>query len=177
MIPSPWRITTRHWRIRWCQFQRDHLSGEVPADTKMFLSSRFIYDNKERIILYVTNWGGNPMKVYGRLNVNSANTTDREWKRKRFMWTLWPPMSLGTIYLWIWRMCIARRKEDVNLQTHFQSKFCASIPYRRYDNGWDTHGTAPYAVPYTINVSIFTGLDFCINKANNLLHFSFLLQI
>jgi len=38
---------------------------------KLFLSSRFIYDNKGEDD-DTTNWGGNPLKVYGTLNVSLA---------------------------------------------------------------------------------------------------------
>ena len=103
---------------------------------KMFLSSRFIYDNKGEDN-DTTNWGGNPMKVYGTFEREFGNTTGQGVKAKTFyvdfVATYEPWHNIFVDLTYVYRK---KKSEDVarNLQTHFLNLSLRwSIPYRRYD--------------------------------------------
>ncbi|MBK9792551.1 MAG: hypothetical protein IPP60_05480 [Sphingobacteriales bacterium] len=103
---------------------------------KLFLSSRFIYDNKGEDD-DTTNWGGNPLKVYGTFEREFGNTTAQGVNAKTFyvdfVATYEPWHNIFVDFSYVYRK---KKSEDVarNLQTHFMNLSLRwSIPYRRYD--------------------------------------------
>lgn len=103
---------------------------------KFYLSSRFIYDNKGEDN-DTTNWGGNPMKVYGTFEREYGNTTGQGVNAKTFyvdlVATYEPWHNIFVDFTYVYRK---KKSEDVarNMQTHFLNLSLRwSIPYRRYD--------------------------------------------
>jgi hypothetical protein len=103
---------------------------------KLFLSSRFIYDNKGEDN-DTTNWGGNPYKVYGTFEREFGNTTGQGVNAKTFyvdfVATYEPWHNIFIDLTYVYRK---KKSEDMarNLQTHFLNlNLRWSIPYRRYD--------------------------------------------
>ncbi|HOY41198.1 MAG TPA: hypothetical protein PLX60_05010 [Chitinophagales bacterium] len=103
---------------------------------KLFLSSRFIYDNKGEDN-DTTNWGGNPYKVYGTFEREFGNTTGQGVNAKTFyvdfVATYEPWHNIFVDLTYVYRK---KKSEDMarNLQTHFLNlNLRWSIPYRRYD--------------------------------------------
>jgi hypothetical protein len=103
---------------------------------KLFLSSRFIYDNKGEDN-DTTNWGGNPYKVYGTFEREFGNTTGQGVNAKTFyvdfVATYEPWHNIFVDLTYVYRK---KKSEDIarNLQTHFLNlNLRWSIPYRRYD--------------------------------------------
>ncbi|MCC6583780.1 MAG: hypothetical protein IT271_08770 [Chitinophagales bacterium] len=103
---------------------------------KLFLSTRFIYDNKGEDD-DTTNWGGNPLKVYGTFEREFGNTTAQGVNAKTFyvdfVATYEPWHNIFVDFSYVYRK---KKSEDVarNLQTHFMNLSLRwSIPYRRYD--------------------------------------------
>ena len=103
---------------------------------KLFLSSRFIYDNKGEDN-DTTNWGGNPYKVYGTFEREFGNTTGQGINAKTFyvdfVATYEPWHNIFVDLTYVYRK---KKSEDMarNLQTHFLNlNLRWSIPYRRYD--------------------------------------------
>ncbi|HPH88974.1 MAG TPA: hypothetical protein PKV76_10895 [Chitinophagales bacterium] len=103
---------------------------------KLFLSSRFIYDNKGEDN-DTTNWGGNPYKVYGTFEREFGNTTGQGVNPKTFyvdfVATYEPWHNIFVDLTYVYRK---KKSEDMarNLQTHFLNlNLRWSIPYRRYD--------------------------------------------
>ncbi len=103
---------------------------------KLFLSSRFIYDNKGEDD-DTTNWGGNPLKVYGTFEREFGNTTAQGVNAKTFyvdfVATYEPWHNIFVDFSYVYRK---KKSEDIarNLQTHFMNLSLRwSIPYRRYD--------------------------------------------
>lgn len=103
---------------------------------KLFLSSRFIYDNKGEDD-DTTNWGGNPLKVYGTFEREFGNTTAQGVNAKTFyvdfVATYEPWHNIFVDFSYVYRK---KKSEDAarNLQTHFMNLSLRwSIPYRRYD--------------------------------------------
>ena len=102
----------------------------------MYFSSRFIYANKGEDD-DTTNWGGNPLKVYGTFEREFGNTTGQGVRAKTFyvdfIATYEPWHNIFIDLTYVYRK---KKSEDVarNLQTHFLNLSLRwSIPYRRYD--------------------------------------------
>lgn len=103
---------------------------------KLYFSSRFIYDNKGEDN-DSTNWGGNPIKVYGTFEREFGNTTGQGVKARTFyvdfIATYEPWHNVFVDLTYVYRK---KKSEDVarNMQTHFLNLSLRwSIPYRRYD--------------------------------------------
>lgn len=103
---------------------------------QLFLSSRFIYDNKGEDN-DTTNWGGNPLKVYGTFEREFGNTTGQGVNAKTFyvdfVATYEPWHNIFVDLTYVYRK---KKSEDItrNMQTHFLNLSLRwSIPYRRYD--------------------------------------------
>lgn len=103
---------------------------------QLYFSSRFIYANKGEDD-DTTNWGGNPLKVYGTFEREFGNTTGQGVRAKTFyvdfIATYEPWHNIFIDLTYVYRK---KKSEDVarNLQTHFLNLSLRwSIPYRRYD--------------------------------------------
>ncbi len=103
---------------------------------KIFLSSRFIYDNKGEDD-DTTNWGGNPLKVYGTFEREYGNITGQGVKARTFYfdfvatYEIWHNIFADLTYVYR-----KKKSEDIsrNLQTHFLNLSLRwSIPYKRHD--------------------------------------------
>ncbi|MCB0507721.1 MAG: hypothetical protein R2739_08100 [Chitinophagales bacterium] len=103
---------------------------------QLYFSSRFIYDNKGEDD-DTTNWGGNPLKVYGTFEREFGNTTGQGVNAKTFYvdfiatYEPWHNVFIDLSYVYR-----KKKSEDAsrNMQTHFLNlnlRWC--LPYRRYD--------------------------------------------
>jgi hypothetical protein len=102
----------------------------------LYFSSRFIYDNKGEDN-DSTNWGGNPLKVYGTFEREFGNTTGQGVRARTFyvdfVATYEPWHNIFVDLTYVYRK---KKSDDItrNLQTHFLNLSLRwSIPYRRYD--------------------------------------------
>ncbi len=103
---------------------------------KLFLSTRFIYAKKGEDD-DSTNWGGNPLKVYGTFEREFGNTIGQGVSARTFyvdfVATYEPWHNIFVDLTYVYRK---KKSEDVarNMQTHFINlNLRWSIPYRRYD--------------------------------------------
>lgn len=103
---------------------------------KLFFSSRFVYNNKGEDD-DTTNWGGNPLKVYGTFEREFGNTIGQGVKARTFyvdfIATYEPWHNVFVDLTYVYRK---KKSEDIarNMQTHFINlNLRWSIPYRRYD--------------------------------------------
>ena len=103
---------------------------------KLFLSSRFIYTNKGEDN-DTTNWGGNPLKVYGTFEREYGNVTGQGVNAKTFYvdfvatYEVWHNIFVDLTYVYR-----KKKSQDVarNMQTHYLNlNMRWSIPYRRFD--------------------------------------------
>lgn len=103
---------------------------------KIFLSSRFIYTNKGEDN-DTTNWGGNPLKVYGTFEREYGNVTGQGVNAKTFYvdfvatYEVWHNIFVDLTYVYR-----KKKSQDVarNMQTHYLNlNMRWSIPYRRFD--------------------------------------------
>ncbi|MCC6515044.1 MAG: hypothetical protein IT275_01695 [Chitinophagales bacterium] len=103
---------------------------------KLFLSSRFIYTNKGEDN-DTTNWGGNPLKVYGTFEREYGNVTGQGVNAKTFYvdfvatYEVWHNIFVDLTYVYR-----KKKSQDVarNIQTHYLNlNMRWSIPYRRFD--------------------------------------------
>lgn len=102
----------------------------------LYFSSRFIYDNKGEDN-DSTNWGGNPLKVYGTFEREFGNTTGQGVRARTFyvdfVATYEPWHNIFVDLTYVYRK---KKSDDIarNMQTHFLNLSLRwSIPYRRYD--------------------------------------------
>lgn len=102
----------------------------------LYFSSRFIYDNKGEDN-DSTNWGGNPLKVYGTFEREFGNTTGQGVRARTFyvdfVATYEPWHNVFVDLTYVYRK---KKSDDMarNMQTHFLNLSLRwSIPYRRYD--------------------------------------------
>ncbi|HRH56340.1 MAG TPA: hypothetical protein PLS10_01730 [Chitinophagales bacterium] len=102
----------------------------------LYFSSRFIYDNKGEDN-DSTNWGGNPLKVYGTFEREFGNTTGQGVRARTFyvdfVATYEPWHNVFVDLTYVYRK---KKSDDIarNMQTHFLNLSLRwSIPYRRYD--------------------------------------------
>jgi hypothetical protein len=103
---------------------------------QLYFSSRFVYDKKGEDD-DTTNWGGNPLKIYGTFEREFGNTIGQGVTARTFYWdfvaTYEPWHNIFVDLSYVYRK---KKSEDVtrNLQTHFINLSLRwSIPYRRYD--------------------------------------------
>ncbi|MEZ5055188.1 MAG: hypothetical protein R2807_10585 [Chitinophagales bacterium] len=103
---------------------------------QFYFSSRFIYANKGEDD-DTTNWGGNPLKVYGTFEREFGNTTGQGVKSKTFYvdfiatYEPWHNVFIDLTYVYR-----KKKSQEIarNMQTHFLNLSLRwSIPYRRYD--------------------------------------------
>jgi hypothetical protein len=103
---------------------------------KLYISSRFIYDNKGEDTDSL-NWGGNPMKPYNTFVREYGNSTGQGVKSKTFYvdfvatYEPWHNIFIDLSYMYR-----KKKSEDAarNMQTHLLNLSLRwSIPYKRYD--------------------------------------------
>lgn len=103
---------------------------------QLYLSSRFIYDKKGEDN-DTTNWGGDPLKVYGTFEREFGNTIGQGVTARTFyvdfVATYEPWHNIFVDLSYVYRK---KKSEDPsrNMQTHFLNLSLRwSIPYKRYD--------------------------------------------
>ncbi len=103
---------------------------------KVFLSSRFVYSKRGEDD-DTTNWGSNPLKVYGTFEREFGNVIGQGVQARTFYWDFvatyepWHNIFIDLTYVY------RKKKSDMavrNMQTHFLNlNLRWSIPYKRVD--------------------------------------------
>ncbi len=103
---------------------------------KVFLSSRFVY-SKRGEDNDTTNWGSNPLKVYGTFEREFGNVIGQGVQARTFYWDFvatyepWHNIFIDLTYVY------RKKKSEMaarNMQTHFLNlNLRWSIPYKRVD--------------------------------------------
>ncbi len=103
---------------------------------QLYLSSRFIYSKKGEDS-DTTNWGGNPMKIYGTFEREFGNTTGQGVQARTFYidfvatYEPWHNIFVDLSYIY-------RKKKSADVSRNMQTNFVNlslrwSIPYKRYE--------------------------------------------